>query len=88
MNFPIQNNANVASNTFTGTVISVDSSIKQGCGHAVTSLVIQKNHGQLLVESAHHSLVQQPNQKCPRFFKYEPQAPIGILIFQVIITTQ
>ena len=55
MNFPIQNNANVASNTFTGTVISVDSSIKQGCGHAVTSLVIQKNHGQLLVESAHHS---------------------------------
>ncbi len=36
-------------------------SIKLECGHALAPLVIGKDHGQFLIESALHSYIERPN---------------------------
>ena len=40
-------------------VISVDSSIMQGCGLTLMPVVIRKGHGQMLIESVQHSYFGQ-----------------------------
>ncbi len=41
--------------------------IKGGCGLALTPIVIGKDHGQMLIESAQHSYFGEKakNKKCP-----------------------